>query len=138
MTDLTALIERVESGAGSDRQIEIDIMVALGWSYERRGRDAKKWMYPPAGEAGRSRLNPYDAIAWKFRLTSSLDAVLSLIEAKLPGWSWENGSVGGKRGWAAMCDERQANHVGSNAPTPARALLSAALRAIQESRNADR
>lgn len=141
-TDLNALIERVESGAGYDRQLEIDIWVALGWSHEKRNKDRKPWLYPAADGSTIFRRDPGDVVWWRLQhmdITESLDAVRSLIEAKLP----EANCHGFDRDPTTVCAYVSRNHVdsghwlieGQHPKEPARALLAAALRAIQESRN---
>ena len=133
-TDLTALIERVESGDGPDFELEREIGFALGiWKRVRIGeRDML--------EAGNEIFLDHPGAIYP-ALLESLDAVLSLIGAKLPGWSWsvrheQSAPVteswvweDSPEGWTARgeIDGRQ----------PARALLAAALRAIQESRSHD-
>ncbi len=120
MTDLSALIERVESGAGSDRELDGKIVRALSGSIDH-------W-FPFAGGFMTEHTSP--------ELTTSLDAVLSLIEAKLPGWRWL------RKHPATMTVYQPSDyykswsrHFDGYSAQPARALLAAALRAIQESRN---
>jgi hypothetical protein len=128
MTDLSALIERVESGTGSDRELDGKIVRALSGSTDH-------W-FPFAGGFMTEHTAP--------ELTGSLDAVLSLIEAKLSGMSWEVRRSGfGAPSQAMLWDPMKSPPVSTIARTsvetsPIRALLPAALRAIQETRNADR
>jgi hypothetical protein len=127
ITDLTALIERVESGTGWDRELDGKIVRALSGS--------KDHWFPFSDGFMTEHTAP--------ELTGSLDAVIRLIEAKLPGWGhchatgWDaDGRCGGFVSPGRTVDLTKA--IMGQAGTPARALLSAALRAIQESRNADR
>lgn len=65
--------------------------------------------------------------------TSSVDAVLALIQERLPGWS-VNISYGGDGDWTAVIWEKarpyDPDHAAS--PTPALALLAATLRALPD------
>lgn len=93
---LSALIARVEEGTDRDRILDRDIWVAMGSTFEKRDRDRKPWLYLPANKNGYSyRKDPDDGVGWalgKMDLTASLDAVLSLIEQKLPGFWWRGGT----------------------------------------------
>ena len=132
MTDLSALIERVESGAGADRSIDGEVFIALSAECQAAGRvdhlcGVVGW-WPKDG--------PYESARNVPAYTSSLDAVLSLIEAKLPGWRWL------RKHPATMTVYQPSDyykswsrHFDGYSAQPARALLAAALRAIQESRN---
>jgi hypothetical protein len=82
MTDLSNLIERVEKASGPDREISRDILCLCGWSYEKRGRDIKLWMYGPNGER---RDHPGVGLFDAPHVTKSTDAITALIEQKLPG-----------------------------------------------------
>lgn len=134
------LISRVESGDGRDRALDRDVWVAVGWAYEKRGKDRREWLYAPAGIRwdGYRQDHP-DPVGWsiaRMDVTDSLDAVVSLIEQNLPnanchgydlmpkevvGYVSRNCIPAGERAWM---------HEGY-AKTPARALLAAFLRAIQ-------
>lgn len=126
MADLEELIERVESGTGGDRLLDVQIENALGIARFRQE-------HPGAD---------FDDVRVDVRpLTSSLDAVLALIEAKLPGWHG-NVEVGrplqdSTKVSAIMIgptedpdDCRQAD-----ASSPARALLAATLKALKETQH---
>lgn len=151
---LTHLIERCESGAGPDRDLERDIWIAMGWLYERREKDRKPWLYAPAGfRHDGYRKDPADVISWSLGnmcLTTSLDAVVSLIEQKLPGWCPDVGKVPpfalapDDHEWSAalMGNEREVTYghgdptemafdtYNGHASSGARALLAATLRAL--------
>jgi hypothetical protein len=115
--DLTSLIERVEGGVGPDRELDCKVVRALSGSTDH-------WFAGPGGFMTESTAPA---------LTASLDAVVSLIEAKLPGRARDLLQDAlddmGTRGWDSTIPEM---------PQIVRAALSTALRAIQESRNADR
>ncbi|MGO4673011.1 hypothetical protein AB4Z40_08935 [Bosea sp. 2YAB26] len=64
--------------------------------------------------------------------TTSLDAVVSLIEAKLPGARWlAVGYAGVKPDEASVSPVEDAPRLDAKAASPARALLAATLRALR-------
>lgn len=131
------LIERVEKGEGADRELDGAIHVALF----------------PDSDASRFITGAYRSEWWKFgtpqglvyrtenggggvplpSYTTSLDAVLALIEGKLPGWRWsvEDAGDGRYEGnlFASPTGRRMQT---ANVAFPARALLAAFLRAHKE------
>ena len=80
MTDLTALLERVEAATGPDREIDTEIARAFGWTPPGinpalwEGKETPSWWATPG----------FGMPAY----TSSLDAAIALVERVLPGWSW--------------------------------------------------
>lgn len=74
MTNLEALLERVRAATAASQQLDIDILQAINWT-----REAGHWRDPDGRYQGYILPNP----------TSSLDAIVGLIERKLPGWSWQ-------------------------------------------------
>lgn len=118
---LPELIKRVEGGTGWDSRLDGDIMRAFGFTW--RGMDY--W------HADNTRI-------WKGEtcFTAKIDAGVSLIEQKLPGWFWRVGYGSHAGPWAHLnrvhpdscLPEDEAT---SYAKTPPRALLAACLRAIQ-------
>lgn len=126
--DLTSLIERVESGVGPDRELDGWVAQAvLGATHDDEPEPYRKWTLPrPDG----SRSTGSDVVMIR-HYTASLDAVLALIEAKLPGWDFAF-----RRQMSCMgAVWLHQKHEGYHASSPARALLAGTLRAIQESRN---
>ena len=67
MTTLTSLRERVEKATGPDREIDVEIFFELDWTGQGDARTAPEY-------------------------TSSIDAVVALIERELPGWAWKEGT----------------------------------------------
>ena len=116
------MIERVERGEGADRHLDALVENALGVARFRQE-------YPGPD---------FDLVRVDVRqLSSSLDAVASLIEAKLPGWvvsvvgqsddrSWWAEL---RRGYQTSYDKVTLSHL--KCASPARALLAAALRALK-------
>lgn len=82
MTDLTALIERVENGSGPDREVDFDIARFEGWTQHSDESDpvyARRpglWWAEPGEDWSVCATPPY--------YTSSLDAAVSLVERVLP------------------------------------------------------
>lgn len=137
-TDLTALIERVESGGDLDRELDGDIAVAIyGGEIVWKTANYTMEQHPARRHPSRSHVGGF-ANAHVPHLTSSLDAALCLVGEKLPGWRWsvELGHPCEYEGSLFASPSARPMRTGK-ASSPARALLAAALRAIQESRNAD-
>ena len=86
MSDLSNLIERVSAATGPDREIDgLVCKLADPTEWQRCRRRAAE----PSGapEAAVEREAPFYAKYY----TSSLDAVVSLVERELPGWDWDVG-----------------------------------------------
>lgn len=132
---LPELIERVESGAGwegrENDQLCREIALVMGYSYQRPPPDSDR-PFPSAWFDPEGRHCGFGPPHW----LRSLDAVVSLIEQKLPeanchgydlmpkevvGYVSRNCIPAGERAWM---------HEGCG-KTPARALLAACLRALQ-------
>lgn len=114
MTDLPALLSRVEGASGPDDALNVAIWAAL---WER---------YPVAEEIAIRKVLP--------NFTGSIDAALALVERKLPGWGRQT-----KR--YAECGEYEASlwtphevggatYVGVHKTSEALALLAALIRAL--------
>lgn len=94
MSDLDALIERVEAATGPDREIDavvwrVVLMPQLPFYREFDGRvmlDVRHGL----GEGGPDwrHPSPYDQSRSPPNYTASLDAALTLVERKLPGWCY--------------------------------------------------
>lgn len=129
---LPALLSRVESGEGEDRELDADLWIALcsekmrsdkfwGW----RGIQAKGITDRPEAEVHRDF-----ALRHAPPITSFLDAVIAMVERVKPGagyrieWHPQESSL---RAWATCGPpgEQEAAY----APTPARALLAALIKA---------
>lgn len=135
---LAELIERVEGGEGPDRELEELICVAVSYA----GRNSTgalnirlddDWAGDLLYEVEKdgALIECCNPIPF---LTASLDAVVSLIEATLPGMSWEVRRSGfGTPSQAMIWDPMKSPPVSTLsrvvAPSPARALLAATLRA---------
>lgn len=137
------LIERVEKGEGADRELDALICVALQWIGPKRPdglhdgtiqnlriAEDPSWPDEPWED-----LNFEDAQgeAWTETtpaVVTSLDAVLALIEEKLPGWGCKMERNPSGLSWGAIWNR----HIdrSAEAKAPARALLAAFLRAHKE------
>lgn len=91
---MTSLLTRLESGAGSDRELDCRLHVL---EMRRPGDDREMHTIgPPTYDPPRHFFNPSPEIDWNGYdllnnappFTSSLDAALSLVERMLPGWDW--------------------------------------------------
>ncbi|KUL94365.1 hypothetical protein DK26_15270 [Bosea sp. WAO] len=142
------LIERVEKGEGADRELDCLLVAILdGRTIREDGsmilaRNSR----PPHDEyivgwidLGETRRNFSEghSVPPVRRYTASLDAVLTLIEEKLPGWTWYVQTYEGVPTEAAMWPPKTPGgltiekHSGFTT-SPARALLAAFLRAHKE------
>jgi len=124
------LIERVEKFEGADR--ELDGMVAAAMLQPQRN-GWKPWACPggyvltETGDKPRPGMGQFIPAP---SYTTSLDAVIALIEEKLPGWAckMERNSAG--LSWGAVWNRH--SDKSAEATSPARALLAAFLRAHKE------
>jgi hypothetical protein len=122
MTDLSTLIARVEAGSGADRDLSFAVYKALGERVAKR--------------AGVFAFQVFEGGLWRTMpdLTTDLNAVIALVEARLPGWVYQITTYLGD-GASATLDEWNVYDTEQSeayAPTPARALLAALLRAEME------
>lgn len=140
MADLEELIERVESGTGADRELDCLVaMLALGFTHDDQPEPYRQWIRTaPDG----TRYAGSDEVMVR-RFTTSLDAVLGLIEAKLPGWriaemkdgiAHDDGPYCHVRLWCPV-NRSLGYKYPANATSPARALLAATLRALKETQH---
>lgn len=137
VSNLQALLERVEKAEGPDRELDALIWTAatghethypnpymreaegLHAYTERRGDDLSRWYRVPA-------------------LTNSIDAAVGLVEKMLPGFDVCLARVSGE--WSADIgppDSFQAASAKSR-PTPALALIAALLKALISQSNPER
>jgi len=128
MTDLPALLARVEAATGPDRELDRDLMLAIGGA-----REIDDDLFYGPGE-----------IAWYFgryeddcnmpplpHLTSSLDATVALVRKKRPGVIWRTGEDGAVA-IAVMFTPGNRTHRGVSGASPELALLAALLRSMIE------
>ncbi|WP_089177109.1 hypothetical protein [Bosea sp. AS-1] len=121
---LSALIARVEEGTASSAELDGAIFDALSG--------------PGVGSAREAAIDRRERPNWLPRYTTSLDSVLSLIEQKLPGWSWsvhrDQAEEEGRQHWATVAEPWAHGRVIETAflTSPARALLCACLHALED------
>lgn len=111
------LLERVEGATGPDRDLDSMIWCEVANNTGIVFPDEK-----PGAPKIADHIKPY---------TSSLDAVLALVEEKLPGW--RPGIIReGRAEWSAFIFSPKATDPKDHfAPTPALALLKALLTALE-------
>lgn len=137
MTDLLTLLSRVESGSGADRVLDIEVQIALVGDAVWPARDMRGRITNPNSrmsdylETYRDTINADDQDFDFPRYTTDLNAVVALVEARLPGWGWD---ITYRAAWGTSAAHvigptRDAKPYVATAPTPARALLAALLRA---------
>lgn len=126
MTDLAALLARVEGASGPDREIDGDIATAFNWRPQAQARQRGEGWYWFAPDGSFQALPAY---------TASLDAVVALAEQVLRGWWWGIGRYGPDGPIAKLApseageaDDMKRSIVCKGA-TPALALVAAIIRA---------
>lgn len=134
MTDLSALIARLEAAEVGSRELDAAVYDQL---FPRLTRDGKA----VAGFPGRWPFHPGSAHDEEvLPVTTSLDAALALAERVLPGWLWDvttiTTAVGGLRKPLASVvrpDQPEGEEIKTwgYGSTPALALVIAILRAKQ-------
>lgn len=116
MTDLNELLERVRSATGPDRELDADLIKALGchsWAGRMRYHDEQMWV-----DFGGSNI------------TASIDAALGLVERVLPGHDYIIGHTNG--GLTIHC-RLGPNEMEFGATAPL-AILAALLQALTKER----
>ena len=134
--DLDALIAKVEGAKEGDEVLDLAIFLALHPDDET----VAKW----AGTF--AAMDDAALVHWASRFldlphyTSSLDAIVKLVEAKLPGWSWQIRDqkessfprhIGANAWLITPADGRRMGDAVASAPTPALALCLALLLALK-------
>ena len=134
MTDLTALLTRVDAATGPDRQIDC-LLDCL-----RTGREFIEWTADTGivGYRFKHHTLGWELGCWRVGYTASLDAALALVTKMLPGWRWSIGTIQSNGGDYAQLAEPVMTEFGpgigiraqQHAATPPLAVLSALLRAL--------
>jgi len=123
-TTIDELIARVEQGEGVDRELDAQI-----WLFATPGASRKAThINHPKGPYTIDETRDADhRLITVPCYTTSIDAVVALIEQKLPGSVWDVSSTGGAwiNGGGIMDQEY------GHAPSPARALLAAFLKSLR-------
>lgn len=128
MTDLSQLLEKVRTATGPDRAIDRDIAEHIVGTRFRSTKRGREWLEDSHGgvETWVRQATPY---------TTSLDAIVALIERELPGWWWKATKTG--RADMELVGSMPFVSVGVNAKTPALALCAAFLSALISKEKAD-
>jgi len=83
---MTDLIERLQAAHVGSRELDAEIALELGWTFEKRGTDRKAWWRKPGEEKAYMRAsNTFDSARPSMSWTTSIDAALTML---LPGWEW--------------------------------------------------
>lgn len=89
MSTIEELLIRVEAATGPDRELDIDLCLALNYiAYDdapmnlRRSQDDPGWLDYECEEAGKL----VDCTDKPPELSHTIDAALALVERELPGW----------------------------------------------------
>lgn len=133
MTTLSDLRSRVLAGSGEDRELDCAIACALAGFFPHikpwplsDGRFV--WRVDFCRWDGGGLVSPGHGGDQMIRhFLTDLNAVLALVEKRLPGWAWSVGNLAG--GGQAYLMRKGGGMVGGNASSPARALLAALLSA---------
>jgi len=134
VSNLQALLERVEAASGPDRDIDLELAL-IGYPHTTR----EHWL---TDELGRL------AFGSQRRYTASLDAAVGLVEKMLPGRSWEvreqkhssfPRAIGAQALIMSMSEnETMRGDSSARAKTPALALIAALLKAMIYQSNPER
>ena len=136
------MIERVERGEGADEALCVEICLAVQYGGINSAgalnlRTDADWdgdlLYEIEEENDEGQLVLVDCCCPTPKLTASLDAVVSLIEAKLPGCGWQiltHPDEDGGGVFASIAGPKAHQSKFANR-SPARALLAATLRALR-------
>lgn len=134
MGDIAALLERVEAATGPDHEIDCEIAQALEFETTFSEDDGACFV----------RFQPGALMLVAPACTASVDAALALVERKLPGWTvvnlceWDADVLRERGPWLCILkqrgtqdDLRAASGRCDHAPSPALAIIAAALSALQ-------
>jgi hypothetical protein len=127
--ELRELRERLEAAEGPDRELDLDLAITMGtmppeWNPE----DDDRGCYVDPGSVC---LSPgvFEAPAY----TASLDSAVALVEKVLPGRDWSCVSVDSTySAWLGPEEEEGIIWPQDNSPTPALALCTALVKALEE------
>jgi len=127
--DLHSLLDRVREATGPSRELDAAIAIAID------GAEALR--YPQGHPPGVIVRN--GKIAFASPVSSYLDAVVALIEEKLPGWQRASGTCGEQdMPWACLTEpDEPCRDFTADAPDEVLALLAALLQALIEVQNHD-
>lgn len=138
MSAISELIERVEKATTGSRELDAEIARALGLIPEGPGwTESSPGIWHKNLRWGRVNAE-FDGVYSPPSFTTSIDAALALVEAKLPGWSYGVAMRGDKLRREGCDDERayawlkNGEQAEADAPTLALALCLALLSALEK------
>lgn len=144
MSNLQALLERVEAASGPDR--DLDWTMAQAFDPDLAGRVLITYEGSKAACIANGLWPKRKGACWRDalfsvpRYTASLDAAVGLVEKMLPGWTW--GINGPDPELDGECVgslwKSTANTIDGDGKTPALALIAALLKALISQSNPER
>lgn len=128
------LIKKLEAATEGSRELDADIAFAVGWTYEKRGRDRKPWWRKPEAERDSDTASSRFWSQYpKEEFTTSIDAALTLVpEGWRVAYLWEAVKPEDRPWWGAQLSRDKPYKTMSpvlGKETPALALCIAALKA---------
>lgn len=125
MTKFSALIEKLEKATGPDRELDLEVALAIGWEKSDRQFSRTAWRATsgPGADIGWWS----EGSDWPPRYATSIDDAITL---RPEGWSWRVGNLPSGRGFADLGTQASLQCV--QGASPAIALCIAALRAREE------
>lgn len=128
MTDIAAIIEKLEAADGPNYAIEVEIFKLVHPEYQDFIQGRGGLIHPQDGEDVRVQSNVRPP-----NYTASLDAALNLHAKFLPGWTVANIGQDDRKGWHAElrkgCQTSYSTVSLAGAATPAIALCLAVMKA---------
>jgi hypothetical protein len=138
---LSELRERVEKAGGPSRELDARIWHALNPDQDIVLDQGKAFGPGPKRAALRGPLRSFPIDGWEDwdsvaihigapLLTASIDAALTLVDRKLPGWGWEVRTSNHRLGFTSLLFDTKRQQFGDGRSAPL-AILSALLRALE-------
>lgn len=139
--DLHSLLDRVRKATGPDAVLDAEIAATIGPIVMRQASDGSYAFFDRRRDnmcfLCNVRSAPFDELSTCLSVpsySSSLDAVVALIEEKLPGWQRASGTCGEQdMPWACLTEpDEPCRDFAADAPDEVLALLASLLQALIE------